>query len=57
MKYLTNRMFAGLAKTLCAVVLGAAATAAFAAETPMSLEGGTMVTADQAKQLVDGGAP
>jgi rhodanese-related sulfurtransferase len=56
MKYLLNRLLAGLLRTLCAVVLGAAATAAYA-DTPMSLEGGTMVTADQAKKLVDGGAP
>ena len=57
MKYPTNRLWAGVLKMVCALVLGAAATTGFAAETPMSLEGGTMVTADQAKKLVDAGAP
>jgi rhodanese-related sulfurtransferase len=57
MKYLTNRLLAGLLKTICALALGAAATTAFAADTPMNLAGATMVTAEQAKKLADGGAP
>ena len=57
MNYPTNRLLAGVLKMVCALVLGAAATTGFATETPMSLEGGTMVTADQAKKLVDAGAP
>ena len=56
MKYLTNRLLAGLLKAMGAVVLVAAATASFA-DTPMSLAGATMVTAEQAKKLADGGAP
>ena len=31
MKYLTNRLLAGLLKTICALALGAAATTGFAA--------------------------
>jgi rhodanese-related sulfurtransferase len=57
MKYLTNRLLFGLLKATCAVVLTATATAGFAADTPMSLAGATLVTAEQAKKLADGGTP
>jgi rhodanese-related sulfurtransferase len=57
MNYLNDRLLSGLTKTLCALVLGFAANAACAANTPMDLAGATMVTAEQAKKLVDGGAP
>jgi rhodanese-related sulfurtransferase len=57
MNYLTHRLLSGLLKTLCALALSAAATTAFAADTPMELAGATMVTAEQAKKLADGGAP
>ena len=57
MKYLTNRLLSGLLKTLCALALSAAASMAFAADTPMDLAGATMVTAEQAKKLADGGTP
>lgn len=57
MKYVTNRLPAGLLKAICAVVLTAAATAGFAADTPMNLAGVTLVTAEQAKKLVDSGVP
>jgi len=56
MKCLTNRMLARVLKAMCAALLTAAATASFA-DTPMSLAGATMVTAEQAKKLADGGAP
>jgi rhodanese-related sulfurtransferase len=56
MKYLTNRLFSGLLKAMGVALLTAAAGASFA-DTPMSLAGATMVTAEQAKKLADGGAP
>jgi rhodanese-related sulfurtransferase len=40
----------------CVLLLAAAAPAALAAETPTSLAGATVVTAEQAKKLMDGGA-
>ena len=46
-----------LLKASCALLLVATATAGFAAETPASLSGVTLVTADQAKKLMDGGVP
>ena len=57
MKYARNRLLAGLLKATCALVLATAATAGFAADTPMNLAGATMVTAEQAKKLAEGGAP
>jgi rhodanese-related sulfurtransferase len=57
MKYVTNRLLAGLLKATCALALAAAATAGFAADTPMNLAGVTLVTAEQARKLVDGGVP
>jgi rhodanese-related sulfurtransferase len=56
MKQVMNRLLAGLLKAMCVAVLSAAAGASFA-DTPMSLAGATMVTAEQAKKLADGGAP
>lgn len=56
MKFLNNRLLAGVLKAMCMVLLAAAANASFA-DTPMSLAGATMVTAEQAKKLADGGAP
>jgi rhodanese-related sulfurtransferase len=57
MKYATNRLLAGLLKATCAVLLATAATAGFAADTPASLAGATLVTAEQAKKLADSGTP
>lgn len=57
MKYIRNRLMAGVLKATCAVALSAAASTAFAADTPTSLAGVTLVTAEQAKTLVDSGAP
>ncbi len=57
MKYLTNRLLDGLLKATCAAVLTAAATAGFAADTPMNLAGGALVTAEQAKKRGDSGVP
>lgn len=57
MRYVTNRLMAGVLKATCAVALSAAASTAFAADTPTSLAGVTLVTAEQAKTLVDSGAP
>ena len=56
MKNLMNRLLAGVLKTMCVALLTAASTASFA-DTPMSLAGATMVTAEQAKKLADGGTP
>ena len=56
MKNATNRLMAGMLKATCAVVLAAAASASLA-DTPMSLGGATLVTAEQAKKFADGGAP
>ena len=55
MKYRTNRLLNGLLKATCALVLTAAATTGFAADTPTHLEGVKVITADQAKKSVDGG--
>jgi rhodanese-related sulfurtransferase len=57
MKCVTDRLLAGLLKAMCAAVLTAAATAGFAAETPVNLAGVTLVTAEQAKKLADSGTP
>lgn len=57
MKYLTHRLLFGLLKATCAMVLTAAATMGFAADTPASLAGATLVTAEQAKKLGDSGVP
>jgi len=57
MKYLTNRLLAGVLKAMCVALLAASTTASFASETPMTLPGVTLVTAEQAKKLMDGGAP
>lgn len=50
-------LFENCARPACALVLAAGAATAFAAETPTSLAGVTLVTADQAKKLMDAGAP
>ena len=52
-----ERWIKRLLKASCALLLVATATAGFAAETPASLAGVTLVTADQAKKLMDGGVP
>lgn len=57
MKYLTHRLLSGMLNALCALALGASASAAVAADTPSSLAGVTLVTAEQAKKLVDSGTP
>ena len=57
MNYPTNRLPAGVLKMVCALMLGVAANAAVAAETPMGLDGATTATPEQAKKLVDDGAP
>jgi rhodanese-related sulfurtransferase len=48
-----NRFFRYAAIAVCS----AAATVAIAAETPSSLAGATLVTAEQAKKLVESGVP
>lgn len=57
MRNLTNRLLDGLLKATCATVLTVAATAGFAADTPMNLAGVTLVTAEQAQKLVGSGVP
>ena len=57
MKNVTNRLLAGLLKAMCAAVLSAAATAGFAADTPASLAGVMLVSAEQAKKQAEGGVP
>ena len=59
MNIVPNRLITQLMQTACALVLTLSATAGFAAaaETPPSLAGATLVTADQAKKLMDAGAP
>lgn len=56
MTIVPNRLIAKLTQAACALVLVASATAGFAAETPASLASATVVTAEQAKKLMDGGA-
>ena len=47
----------GMLQAVCVTFLAAMATAAFAADTPTNLPGVTLVTAEQAKKLVDSGVP
>lgn len=58
MNIVHNRLITKVMQTACALVLAVSATATFAAaaETPASLAGATLVTAEQAKKLMDGGA-
>jgi len=51
-----NQWMSRLMNLACALVLSASASAALASETPTSLAGATLVTAEQAKKLADGGA-
>lgn len=57
MTYLSRRLMSGMLNAICALALGVAANTACAANTPMTLAGATMVTAEQAKKLADGGVP
>jgi rhodanese-related sulfurtransferase len=57
MIYEKTRAFLGVLKLACGAALAAAATLGFAADTPSSLAGATLVSAEQAKKLVDGGVP
>jgi rhodanese-related sulfurtransferase len=52
-----NRLITKLIKTACALLLTASAAAVFAAETPATFPGLNLVSAEQAKKLMDGGAP
>ena len=58
MNIVPNRLITKLMQTACALVLTVSAAGAFAAaETPASLAGATLVNAEQAKKLMDAGAP
>ncbi len=57
MNAIPNRLITRLMKTACALLLTAGAAAVIAAETPASFPGLTLVTAEQAKKLMDAGAP
>ena len=59
MDIVQNRRVTRLLKAACALVLTVSAAAGFAAnaDTPASLAGATLVTAEQAKKLMDAGAP
>jgi rhodanese-related sulfurtransferase len=57
MNSVRNRFFTKLMKAACGLVLAASASAGFAAETPANLAGVTVVTAEQAKKLMDAGVP
>lgn len=57
MKHPIDRLLARILKMTCALVISTAATAVLAVDTPNALSGVTMVTAEQAKKLVDGGVP
>lgn len=46
-----------LLKTACVLAMAASAVFAFATETPASLPGVTLVTAEQTKKLMEGGVP
>lgn len=51
-----NRLLASWIKTVCTLLLTASASiAAFAADTPGSLENVTLVTAEQAKKMMEAG--
>ena len=52
-----TRLLAGAWPRVAATLLLAAAGSAFAAETPPTLAGVTVVSAEQARKLVDGGVP
>ena len=57
MNIVPNRLIMKLMQTACALVLTVSAAGAFAAaETPPTLAGATLVTAEQARKLMDGGA-
>jgi len=57
MTWIQDRLKAKLIKTACVLAMGASAVSALAAETPASLPGVTLVTAEQAKKLMEGGVP
>jgi rhodanese-related sulfurtransferase len=57
MIYEDHRVLRALSKLACGTALAAAATLGFAADTPASLAGAALVTAEQAKKLVDSGVP
>jgi rhodanese-related sulfurtransferase len=56
MSTLQHSWMAKLLHTACALVLAASASAALASETPPTLVGATVVNAEQAKKLAEGGA-
>jgi rhodanese-related sulfurtransferase len=55
MKHLNSHL--RLSGFIFGLILAATATTGFAADTPPVLEGVTLVSAEQAKKLVDGGVP
>lgn len=57
MNWIQDRLATKLTKTACVLTIAASAVSAFASETPASLAGVTLVTAEQAKKLLEGGVP
>ena len=57
MNSIQSRFATKLLQTACVLATAASAVFAFATETPASLPGVTLVTAEQAKKLMEGGVP